>query len=261
MDCCFASPNYNSQITETYPNVCSPEMFDSDGENEIDNKKVTASPDDQTLAAISPQKPTQAELVVKSDNYLLARINKYLSGVPPPPRHTICQSNCSDFLQRIYENRQLFWTGYPLPNESSESEKDVKSTKQLSSEITNRNISYQCTKGPSRNLTNAFNACDLSISTDSTKLGAKSDNDNSDNLSLQYNLYEEAKSSVNVMKQITRVPSVEDSSNVEKQSPLLYHTVSEVEATALTWPQAFSHKFHGIQCVDTFNQLSVITKI
>lgn len=247
MDCCFASPNYNSQITGAFLNVSSPEMFDSDGENDMDNKKVTALLDDHTLATISPQKPSQAELVVKSDNYLLSRINKYLSGVPPPPRHTICQSNCSDFLQRIRENRQFFWTGYPLSNENLESERNVKPTKQVTSEIINRNISYQCTKGPSRNLTNAFNACDLSYS---TKLGVNSDNGDSDNLSLQYNPAEETKSSVNVMKQTIKVPSIEDNSNiVEKQSPLLYQTISEVEATALTWPQAFSHKFHGIQCV------------
>lgn len=256
MDCCFASPNYNSQITGTFPNVSSPEMFDSDGENEVDDKKNTASSDDHAVGAISLEKPSQAELVVKADNYLLARINKYLSGVPPPPKHTICQSNCSDFLQRIHENRQLFWTDCPLPNKSLESERNTKPTNQVTSEMTNRNISYQCTKGPSRNLTNAFNACDLSISTDSTKLDINSDNGDSDNLSLQYNLPEETKSSINGMKQTNRVPSIENSSNVsEKQSPLLYYTISEVETATLTWPQAFSHKFHGIQYVDTFNLL------
>lgn len=250
MDCCFASPNYNSQITGTFPNVSSPEMFDSEGENEVDSKKDTASSDDHTLVTISPQKPSQAELVVKSDNYLLGRINKYLSGVPPPPKHTICQSNCSDFLQRIHENRQLFWIGYPLPNESSESENNIKPANEVCDtlEITNRNISYQCTKGPSRNLTNAFNACDLSDNTNSTQLGVNSDNGDRNNLS--HDFYEETKSSTNVMKHTMRVSTFENKSNVfEKQSPLLYHTVSEVEVTALTWPQVFSHKFHGIQYV------------
>ncbi|XP_014485780.1 PREDICTED: uncharacterized protein LOC106750162 [Dinoponera quadriceps] len=259
MDCCIASPNYNLQITGAFPNVSSPEMFDSDGENEITKRKVTVSAKDHTLAAISPPKPSQAELVVKSDNYMLARINKYLSGVPPPPKHTICQSNCSDLLQRIRENRQLFWTNYPLSNESS----DAKPAKQATSEIINRNTSYQCTKGPSRNLTNAFNACDLSINAGSTELGANGDNGDSDNLSLRYNPSEETKSSVNVKKQTMRVPSIEDSSNVaEKRSPLLYHTTSEVEATALTWPQAFSHKYHGIhynrsRTVEDFENLTV----
>lgn len=259
MDCCFANQYDSSQIAETCPNVSSPEMFDSDTESDIDNKHVETLADNGTLAVIPLREPTQAELIAKSDSYMLVRINKYLSGVPPPPRHTTCQSDCSDFLQHIYKNRQLFCNGYPLSNGSSESTESIKSDEQRISETNDRNVSYQCTKGTPRNLTNAFDACDLPVnSAEGIKLGInKSDNDN-----VQYSVSMEIKNSVNIINKET-VPPIADNADVShERSPLLYHTIDEKEAKALTWPQAYSHKFHGIhynrsRTVEEFENLTV----
>lgn len=265
MDCCFANQYDSSQIAETFPNVSSPEMFDSDTESDTDNKNVEILADDSTLAVIPPrEQPTQAELIAKSDNCMLVRINKFLSGVPPPPRHTTCQSDCSDFLQHIYENRQLFYIGYPLSNGNSESTESTNSQQQRTTEINDKNVSYQCTKGTPRNLTNAFDACDLPANNaESTKLGTNSDSD-SVNLNVQQSVSKEIlKNVVNTIKDTVKVPSTVDNSDVShERSPLLYHTIGEKEAKVLAWPQAYSHKFHGIhynrsRAVEEFENLTV----
>lgn len=247
MDCCFANQYDSAQIGEACPSVSSPEMFDSDTESDTDNKNVEALADDDASAVIPPREPTRAELIAKSDSYMLVRINKYLSGVPPPPRHTTCQSDCSDFLQHIYKNRQLFCNGYPLSDGSSESTESTKPDQQRISETNDKNVPYQCTKGTPRNLTNAFDACDLPVdSAEDVKLSInKSDSDNSN---VQYSVSMEIKNSVNIIKETDKVPSIVDNAAVShERSPLLYHTIDEKEVKALTWPQAYSHKFHGIQ--------------
>ncbi|XP_018051013.1 PREDICTED: uncharacterized protein LOC108688958 [Atta colombica] len=262
MDCCFTNQYENSQIRETFPNVSSPEMFDSDTESDTYKKNVEAlTDDDSTLAMIPPQEPTQAELIAKSDNYMLVRINKFLSGVPPPPRHTTCQSDCSDFLQHIYENRRLFYIGCPLSNGSSEITESIKQQRPIET----KNISYQCTKGTPRNLTNAFDACDLSAdSAEDTKLGIN--NNDCDNLNVQYNVPKEINNSFNTIKETVTILSGQNSDKnsdlSQEHSPLLYHTIGEEEAKALTWPQAYSHKFHGIyynrsRTVEEFENLTV----
>ncbi|XP_012220322.1 uncharacterized protein mi [Linepithema humile] len=247
MDCCFANQHDGSQIAETFPNVSSPEMFDSETESDMENRDDSALPEDNTLTAISPQKPSQAELIAKSDGYLLNRINKFLSGVPPPPRHTICQNDCSDFLQLIYKNHQYFWTGYPLLNANSESAESTNAQKQTTTEISDRNI-YQCTKGTPRNLTNAFDACELPANnTENTQSSVNNNSDSSDNLSTQQSVPMEIRNPVNMIKEPIRVPSIVINSNASlEQSPFFYHTINEEEATILTWPQAYLHKFHGI---------------
>lgn len=248
MDCCVANQYDRSQIVEAFPNISSPEMFDSDTEKKVDNKTVNALPDVNILVAFSSQKkPSQMELVTKSDNNLLIKINKFLRGVPPPPRHTICQKDCSDFLQNIYANRHFFWTEYPLSNENLEAADSTKSQKQtIGREREARNISYQCTKGTSRNLTNAFDTCNLSVNNaESIQL----DINNTSNKNIQNNSVSiEIQNSVNTIKETARVPPIVDNLNVSReQSLLLYHTIGEREATTLTWPQAYSHKFYGIQ--------------
>lgn len=267
MDCCVANQYDCSQIVETFPNISSPEMFDSDTEKKLDNKTVNALPDVNTLVATSPQKkPSQMELVTKSDNNLLVKINKFLRGVPPPPRHTICQNDCSDFLQNIYKNRHFFWTECPLSNESLEVAESTKSQKQtIGREGEARNISYQCTKGTPRNLTNAFDTCNLSVNNaESIQLDINNASDSNSNLNLQNNSVPmEIKNSVNTIKETSRVPSIVDNLNISReQSLLLYHTIGEREATALTWPQAYSHKFYGIhynrsKSVEEFENLTV----
>lgn len=244
MDCCFTN-QYNPQIAETFSNVSSPEMFDSDTESDTDNKNVEILIEDNILAVVPCQEPTKAELIAKSDSYMLVRINKFLSGVPPPPRHTTCQNDCSDFLQHIYENRQLFCIGYPLSNESSKSMENTQ--QQKTTETNDRNVSYQCAKGTPRNLTNAFDACDLPTnSAEGTKLGIN--NSDSNNSNVQYSVSKELKNPVNVIKETVQVPSIVDNLDIShERSPLLYYTIGEKEAKALKWPQAYSHKFHGIQ--------------
>ncbi|XP_024868449.1 uncharacterized protein LOC112452458 [Temnothorax curvispinosus] len=262
MDCCFANQYESSQITETFPNVSSPEMFDSDTESDTDNRNIDTLADNGRLTVMAPREPTRAELIAKSDSYMLVRINKYLSGVPPPPRHTTCQSDCSDFLQHIYENRQLFCNGYPLSNGDSESTESTKPEEQRTTETNDRNVSYQCTKGTPRNLTNAFDACDLPAnSTEATKSGlTKNDSPNSN---VQHGVSKEIKNSVNTIEATVQVPPVGDNADVShEQSPLLYQTIDEKEVKALTWPQAYSHKFHGIhynrsRTVEEFENLTV----
>jgi len=223
-------------------------MFDSDAENDINNRNDNAIPNAEASAAISPQKPTQTELVAKSDNYLLTRINKFLSGIPPPPKHTICQYDCSDFLQRIYENRQFFWIKCPLSGRKSESKENVTSPKQtMVTETNNMDISYQCTKAVPRNLTDAFDACDSPTNNmDSMQL----DINNSDNLNARLSMPKETNElETNIIKDAVRTPSFDklESSVSDKRSLLLYHTLDETKAIDLIWPEAYSHKFHGIQ--------------
>ncbi|XP_050455922.1 uncharacterized protein LOC126853864 [Cataglyphis hispanica] len=264
MDCCVANQYDCLQIiTETLPNISSPEMFDSDTERKVDNENVNTLLNDSTLVAISPQKPSQIELVTKSDNNLLARIHKFLRGVPPPPRHTICQKDCSDFLQNIYENHQFFWIENPLSNESLEVAESPKSQKQITAEKEIRNISYQCTKGTPRNLSNAFDICNVPVNyAESIELGTNNTNGDNSNLNMQYSIPMGIKNPVNAIKETVRVPPIIDNSNVSHEQSLLYNTISEKEIMTLMWPQAYSHKFHGIhynrnRSVEEFENLTV----
>jgi len=277
MEYCFTKQYNSLQVAEAYPNVSSPEMFDSDAENDINNRNDNALLSVEASAAISPQRPTQAELVAKSDNYLLTRINKFLSGIPPPPKHTMCQYDCSDLLQRIYENRRFFSIKCPLLDKISEYKENVTSPKQSTITETNMDISHECTKTIPRNLTDAFDACDLSINNaNSMQLDDVSDNLNA-RLSMPKEInkletnvikdtgrtpsFDKLESSVrlsmpketneletNVIKDIGRIPFDKLESSVsDKQSPVLYYTLDETKATNLMWPEAFAHKFHGIQ--------------
>ena len=48
-------------------------------------------------------------MILRADKYLCRRINKFLSGVPPPPGYTISQKSCDDFLTSLKQNRNYFW--------------------------------------------------------------------------------------------------------------------------------------------------------
>lgn len=237
---CFADQNDDSRSTETYRHVSSPEMFDSETESDIEMK--AGEHNDDAVITRTPEKISQAELVVKSDKALLSRINKYLSGVPPPPKHTISQRDCANFLEHIYKNRELFLSGFcPLPGEHSEY--TVQNTKLQNKEADSGNI-YQFTRNASRNLTNHFNACDPPADgTENVELVKV--NDDRDNLNIQCSVPNKVDMSVNV---ITKVLPIRNNSNVsQEQSSLLYHTISEKEAVTLAWPEAYFHKFYGIQ--------------
>lgn len=244
MDCCVVNQYDCLQMTETLPSVSSPEMFDSDTERKADNETLNASYDESTMEATSPEKPSQIELITKSDDILLARINKYLKGVPPPPRHTISQNDCSDFLQNIYDNRRFFWIEDPVSSESLEAAESTKSQKQGNTEREGRNTSYQCTRATPRNLTNTFDICNQPFNNaEATQLGTN----NTSDVNMQYIVPVEAKNPVNAIKETVRVPPILDISNVSHEQSLRYHTIGEREVMTLTWPQAYSHKFYGIQ--------------
>lgn len=89
-------------------NPSSPEMFESDLED-------PPSPEPQP----SPVKLSVPELIARSDHVQFKRITKSLTGIPPPPKHTTCPLNCSEMLARISQNRQYFWTSYPLDKDEN----------------------------------------------------------------------------------------------------------------------------------------------
>ncbi|KAL0101263.1 hypothetical protein PUN28_018808 [Cardiocondyla obscurior] len=252
-----------SETMEAYPHVSSPEMFDSDTESDINNKNVATLVNDSVVAAIPPQGPTQAELIAKSDSYRLVKINKYLSGVPPPPRHTTCQSDCSDFLQHIYENRQLFYNGYPLSNEKLEVSESTKSKEEEATETNDENISYQSTKNIPSNLTNALDNTCNSVIDDARDTKLSTDYSNNSNVQRSVSKKTENVVNANSAKDTIKVSSIVDNSDVpRKQSPLLYYTINEEEVKTLAWPQAYFHKFHGIhynrsRTVEEFENLTV----
>ena len=86
-----------SQYDEDYPT--SPELFDSNSESEQDEKDPEPSP-----VKLSPR-----ELIRRSDSLYHRKISKYLTGVPPPPKHTTCPLNCSEILLRIKQNEDYFY--------------------------------------------------------------------------------------------------------------------------------------------------------
>lgn len=256
----------------TFANVSSPEMFDSDAEN-TDTNIETIAQDVAPVAINSPDKPSQAELVTKSDHNLLARINKLLSGVPPPPKHTICRSDCSEFLLHIYENRHLFWT-CPFTEQKSEPDTNLKSSEKQKD---NRNSAYERTRSTQRNLSNAFDACDprhQNTLSDNITTATVQKHVSDDNSRIELSNYIVMKSvpdaSENVMlpSSSNEIPVnenkciVKKSSSLPNQQSLFYHTVNEKEAIALTWPEAYQHKFHGIhynrdKAIEEFENLSI----
>lgn len=118
MDCTYSESTGTPKTHDTRNEVSSPEMFESDEEEDdrrvkkdfsqlLPKQNGKLSWEDSSLLN-KCSRPTDEELIAKSDCYLLARINKFLAGVPPPPKHTICQSDCSDLLNSIKANREYF---------------------------------------------------------------------------------------------------------------------------------------------------------
>ncbi|OAD58506.1 hypothetical protein WN48_11238 [Eufriesea mexicana] len=256
MDCCYSSRD-GSPTTEKEPsNVSSPEMFDSDEE---DDKKYNEPLAHEVPIVVSPKKPSQADLVAKSDNNLLAKINKLLSGVPPPPKLTICRTDCSELLLRIYENQHLFWTSCVLSKKDTQQDVNSLSPEQQKENISTNN--YQRTKSTSRNLSNAFDACDPQYQSNisSNKNTVDLNNTCSDNFRVKKVVPNNEKGVVNanasetklLNPELVQVTAIENKLKQEsfiaapKQS-LLYYTVNEKKAASLTWSEAYHHKFHGI---------------
>ncbi|XP_012284855.1 uncharacterized protein LOC105702118 [Orussus abietinus] len=276
MDCNYDESNDTSKNLETLPEPSSPEMFASDAEDEPDKDKSLADQEKRVDAGVSTVEDrktyTQEELVAMSDCYLLARMNKFLSGVPPPPSHTISQKDCTEFLMYIRQNREYFWVE-PIDKDdkdkvlSHDKAKNRSNEKNAESDSTKNNI-YQRPRKGSRNLSNAFDACDTSINTTSDK----------DLLSKSSNICEiSSNSTINVLQSgdMTRMYNImeDDCSTtcasinssiackdwtskepLDNPSLLRYCTTNKDEASGLSWPEAFQHKFHGIH----YNRSKVI---
>lgn len=117
MDCTYdeSSDQSKSETTVTKveeENPQSPDIFESDADDEADSTTSTFQnvlSSQQPVSLPSPKKLSTAEMIIRADKWLLRRANKFLSGVPPPPSHTISQKDCGDFIIEIYKNRQQFW--------------------------------------------------------------------------------------------------------------------------------------------------------
>lgn len=240
MDCCYIEQNESTGVEKIFSNVSSPEMFDSDVENK-DSEEQIASVIEHSSSQINKENPSQATLIAKSDNYLLARVNKFLSGVPPPPRHTICQNNCNDFLLLIQKNHQYFWTTCPISEKKNVKPEETDRSPNRRKLENNQRFPFCHTNNTPRNLISAFDACD--IYSDKVSKGDPSTNSQT----------------VGSTEQET---DVNNSNNLHSKSILLYNTIGEKEAASLPWPNAYFHKFHGIhynrnKAVEEFENLTM----
>ena len=251
MDLSYFNRDANFKTENELSNMSSPEMFDSDNEDDKKNNEPLVT---ERSVVVSPKKPSQADLMINSDNNLLAKINKLLSGVPPPPKLTICRTDCSELLSRIYENQHLFWTQCMLSDKTTEEDINEESPEQQKENISTNN--YQYTKSTSRNLSTAFDACD-SINNIINNIDTIDLKDTcSDNFRLKKVVPNNEKSIINASVSETKFlnpKEVQESvteNKIKQQSEskqsLLYYTVNEKEAITLTWPEAYHHKFHGI---------------
>ncbi|XP_078045903.1 cyclin E-interacting protein minus [Augochlora pura] len=271
MDCCYFKKNGSLETETELPNICSPEMFNSDDEGDTNSNETI-----EHEATASPAKPSQADLVTKSDSNLLARINKLLNGIPPPPKHTICRTDCSELLLRIYENSHLFWTTDVLPKKQSLPQVNKDFPEQQKENIST-NSSIQLNKSTSRNLSIAFDECDPQFQNNiSNNLDTKDVINNTchDNFRIEQVVPSNKTNTVCTKKNTTKILSTEnlqvastesnsqESSATSPQELLFYHTVDEKEASSLTWPDAYLHKFHGIhynrnKATEDFESLSM----
>ncbi|XP_076288281.1 cyclin E-interacting protein minus [Lasioglossum baleicum] len=275
MDCCYFNKNGSLESEREFPNISSPEMFNSDDEGGTSSSETVEH--ETTEIPASPEKPSQADLVAKSDNNLLGRINKSLSGIPPPPKHTICRTDCSELLLRIYENYQLFWTPNVLPEKQLRPDVKEDSPEQQKENISTNN-SLQLGKSTSRNLSIAFDACDPQFENNiSGNLDTKDVTSNicSDNFRIEQVVTNNKTNVACTVKSTTKTLSTEQvqattnirntkeaSSTSLQEGLLLYHTTDEKEVNNLTWPEAYHHKFHGIhynrsKAVEDFENLSM----
>lgn len=258
MDCCYSNRDGSPTLDKELPNISSPEMFNSDNE---DDNKVNEPKRNKVSLVVSPEKPSQAELVTKSDNKLLVKINKLLSGVPPPPKLTINRTDCSELLLRIYENQDLFWTPHVLPDKQVQQNISGESLEQQKENISTNNCPRA--KSAPRNLSTAFDACDPqyenNISNNLDTIDIKS-NACSDNFRIEKVVPSNESCIVNASASGIKISGPEQ---VQKAAPtnkvkqvsfapihresLHYYTIDEKTVPTLVWPEAYLHTFHGIQ--------------
>ncbi|XP_046753398.1 uncharacterized protein LOC124416415 isoform X1 [Diprion similis] len=290
MDCVYTESNETFKDSEVIDQAPSPDMFGSDTEDAPKSNSVTEP--DQLDIKDEDSEICQADLVAKSDSQLLNRIHEALSGVPPPPSVTISQMDCNDFLRCIKQNSHLFWPRglceeKNLDQIGSQDSSNV-NQKLLNSESTNlaasgsSNTFYQQIKSGSRNLMNAFDACDSSsVRRNEQHCHGKSDNENCEKTLVNKklsdpNLAVESDSStlsnfvchnstltlLNDSRESRTTISVNETTNEDKPSLLNYRTIIDCDPATLEWPEAYAHKHHGIHynrsiAVEDFEYLSI----
>lgn len=271
MDCNYSESAGTPKIkkTTTTTIVSSPEMFDSDDDEDPDvEKRENLNGKRSTFNRIlsqplknlsSPRKPSQEEMIIESDSYLMKKMSKYLSGVPPPPKHTICQKDCNDFLSLLRKNQFYFWIDTPFTGEKpNNDDKD----KIESTVVSNELKSIKIGRGM-RNLTDAFDACDGSSSCpgSSTADGLTSDvGDQTNNTAI--NSTESETTSLPPPPPLGKILQGPGGKSSDIQSPntkrvtfdvpqeehlAIFRTIDETHAKDLPWSLAYGHKAPGIQ--------------
>lgn len=255
MDCCYDESNSTSAKLEVIPEVSSPEMFNSDSDDDLDNSKTSTSLKNGrnkfSIPTNSTKPKTQEELVAQSDNNLLSRINRYLSGVPPPPKHTICQSDCSEFLVNIRKNAHLFWCN-PLETEvNSQTIKTTTPSVDVKEEnSTTTSIFHNRVRNSSRNLSVAFDACDLSRDSETKSVSHTNSavDDSSCTESVDTSIFTDKTSSFSTATSASHVVPNENSlMTTMKSDQTIFNTVNVEVAASMSWPEAYQHKCFGIQ--------------
>ncbi|XP_011310918.1 uncharacterized protein mi isoform X2 [Fopius arisanus] len=266
MDCNYSESSGTPRIHPRVTDPTSPDLFNTDSETDSPRPKSSTFTRilSQPSVTISPRKPSLSEQILRSDEYLFRKISKSLTGVPPPPSHTISQSDCTDFLHCIKQNREYFWAN-PFKDEKNleTAPESVKSPpkNEGKSTIIRR-------PGGLRNLTNAFDACDASSSsisitrtsdtnttTDFFETSAHSTTDLSRDFSRDVQTCQKSLegSETTSIASESNLPVVRDVSTKrvtfdvpEEDHLAIFKTIEESHARALPWPVIYQHKSQGI---------------
>lgn len=275
MDCSYSAgpQSHGGSRTE----VSSPEMFESDDDDQEKTARdafgevAQSRREENSETQPEPEKSelSDRERIVKSDCYMLARMHKFLTGVPPPPKHTICQSDCADFLSYIRENREYFLVD-PLSrndddDDASRIAEPVAKVDNQKNSINGRSFDHRA-KSSLRNLTNAFDACATRTSdvVDETTSGRASSGD-ADNV---YKTGDDSRNretvngsadssfsdgiATSATSSGVNCSSKDNGKHVTFKMPRdeptpFYSTIGVEEAKKLDWDVAYHHKSHGIQ--------------
>ncbi|XP_063977630.1 uncharacterized protein Mi [Diachasmimorpha longicaudata] len=259
MDCTYSEPAGTPRTQPTTADPTSPDLFNTDSETDSPKPKNSSFTRilSQPSITISPRKPSLSEQILKSDEYLFKRISKSLTGVPPPPSHTISQSDCTDFLTCIKQNREYFWAN-PFKDEKI-LEPVVESVKNPQKCEAKPQMNRR--PGGLRNLTNAFDACDASSSSIST---TRTSDTNTTTDFIDTSVQSTADLSRDVQKSLegsettsviseSNIPVVKDVSSrrvtfdvPDEEHLAIFKTIEVSHAKALPWPIIYQHKSQGI---------------
>ncbi|KAL3287224.1 hypothetical protein HHI36_001701 [Cryptolaemus montrouzieri] len=97
-------------------NISQPLIFKTPSKGQKRKLNTSASPDlfsddeSNKLFPIPSPKMIEERFLHNLDYKLLKRVQKELSGVPPPPDFTVTKFTVDDILQKLNENKSYFWT-------------------------------------------------------------------------------------------------------------------------------------------------------